>query len=324
MHKMHVRAYLAGNLAPLWWHSQTVGVPRRKVLLIGWDGVRDDVLRRLQPPALSSLAASGHWWTTTLPDVTVAPTVTAVGWATVLTGVWPDQHQVSGNECEHHLLHRFPDLLTRAFCADPKLKTYGAASALIFGSNHGPGPLLGPGTTSLTWLDRTAYAHGFYDTDPLIAADAVEHLQSADPDVAFVYFGETDKAAHSYGVGPEYTQAILRQDSRLHDLIGAIRSRQTFDDEDWLVMVTTDHGHLDEGGHGGGSWQERQAFLVAGTPEARSAQVWNDDARPIDIAPTAWAHLGVQPSTRWACQGRVLFTQESQPPDENGTGNDTR
>mgnify|MGYP003328751445 CR=1 FL=1 len=34
-------------------------------------------------------------------------------------------------------------------------------------------------------------------------------------------------------------------------------------DEEWLVVITTDHGHLDEGGHGGESDQERSSFLIA-------------------------------------------------------------
>src|SRR5699024_3551184 len=82
------------------------------------------------PSTLSGLAEHGRWWSTTLPGIDVAPTVTAVGWATILTGVWPDAHGVMGNEEELNRLHRYPELLTTAFCARPDLHTYGAASAL--------------------------------------------------------------------------------------------------------------------------------------------------------------------------------------------------
>src|SRR5690625_3662757 len=103
--------------------------PRPKVLIVGWDGVRDDTARRLSPSTLSGLAEHGRWWSTTLPGIDVALTVTAVGWATILTGVWPDAHGVMGNEEELNRLHRYPELLTTAFCARPDLHTYGAASA---------------------------------------------------------------------------------------------------------------------------------------------------------------------------------------------------
>lgn len=281
--------------------------PRRKVLVVGWDGVRDDVLRACRPPALSALAANGRWWTTIQPDVDVAPTVTAVGWTTVLSGVWPDRHQVLGNSGEHHLAHRYPDMLTRAFCADPSIATYAAASALIFGTDYGPGPLLGPGVQTLTWFDRREYPGGFADTDELVISDAEARLGAEDHDFTFVYFGETDKVAHAEGVGPSYREAIGRQDARLARMIDAIQRRASFPTEDWLIMITTDHGHLDGGGHGGGSRHERETFIVAGLLSDRVAD-WAAQADNVDIAPTAWAHLGVVPSTRWACQGKPLRT----------------
>ena len=264
---------------------------RRKVLLVGWDGVRDDTARRLALPALTELADAGCWWTTTLPDVDVAPTVTAVGWSTILTGVWPDDHGVLANEEELNRLHRYPEVLTTAFCERPALATYGAASALIFGTTFGPGPLFGPGVRTVDWVDRRHYPGKFTETDPLIQEAAERQLREEDPDLAFVYLGETDQIAHDFGTGVEYEGAIARQDDRLATLIDCLRSRENFADEEWLVMVTTDHGHLDEGGHGGGSWQERQSFVVAGVLEAEAE--WAQEAENVDIAPTVLTHLGI-------------------------------
>lgn len=282
--------------------------PRPKVLVVGWDGVRDDVLRRLRPATVSSVAAHGRWYSTMQPDVDVAPTKTAVGWATMLSAVWPDQHQVLSNEGQHHQFHRSPDMLTRAFCADPSIKTYAAASALIFGSEYGPGPLLGPGVRTLTWFDRRTFPRGFADSDELVADDAETQLASGDHDFSFVYFGEVDNAGHDHGVGTEYEAAIERQDARLARLLAAIKSRHSFADEDWLIILTTDHGHLDHGGHGGGSDEERQTYVVAGMLTEHRDVTWADRAENVDIAPTAWEHLGVLPDRRWPCQGRALVT----------------
>ena len=275
---------------------------RPKVLLVGWDGVRDDTARRLAPPALTELAELGRWWSTTLPDVTVAPTVTAVGWSTILTGAWPDEHGVMGNEEELNRLHRYPEVLTTAYCERPTLNTYGAASALIFGTTFGPGPLFGPGVRTVDWVDRRKHPGKFTETDPLIQRAAEHQLRAEDPDLAFVYLGETDQVAHEFGTGVEYEGAIARQDDRLARLVDAVRSRPGFADEDWLVMVTTDHGHLDEGGHGGGSWQERQSFVVAGVLD-REAQ-WAQQAENIDIAPTVLSHLQIPLPGRY--RGKTL------------------
>lgn len=270
---------------------------RRKALVVGWDGVRDDTLRRMAPRNLTALADSGQWWTTTLPDVTMAPTVTAVGWSTILTGVWPDEHGVMSNEGELTRLHRYPEFLTTAYCERPTLNTYGAASALIFGTCYGPGPLFGPGVKTIDWVDRREYPGKFTETDPVIQEAAERHLSTQDPDVAFVYLGETDQIAHAAGVGEEYEQAILRQDARLGRLVDRLRSRPAFADEEWLLMVTTDHGHLDEGGHGGGSWQERQSFIVATVLESDVA--WAEKAENVDIAPTVLGHLGITAPERY-------------------------
>lgn len=296
---------------------------RPKVLIVGWDGVRDDRARQLALPTLSDLAGHGRWWSTTLPDTDVAPTVTAVGWSTILTGVWPDAHGVMGNEDELNRLHRYPELLTTAFCARPELHTYGAASALIFGTDFGPGPLFGPGVGTVDWVDRREYPGKFTETDPIIQEAAERHLRDEDPDIAFVYLGETDQIAHEHGVGAEYDAAIGRQDERLGRLIAALRARPTWVSEQWLIMVTTDHGHLDEGGHGKGSWEERQSFVVGAvlgdsapqagsapragsTPGTDSSKGWAETAENIDIAPTALAHLGLPPSARHA--GKDLHT----------------
>ena len=284
--------------------------PRPKVLVVGWDGVRDDVLRELRPATIGAIADNnGHWWSTTQPDVDVAPTKTAVGWSTMLSGVWPDQHQVLSNEGEHHLFHRTPDMLSRAHGADPSITTYGAASALIFGSEYGPGPLLGTGVNTLNWFDRRQYPRGFADSDQLVIDAAEQHLGEHGPDFSFVYFGETDSAAHDHGVGEEYRAAIGRQDERLARMVRAIESRASFAEEQWLVILTTDHGHLDGGGHGGGSWQERQTYVVAGFLGDAPQVTWAEEAENIDIAPTAWHHLGVEPDRRWPCRGRSLLNR---------------
>lgn len=280
---------------------------RRKALFVGFDGVRDDTLRELTPRSVEAVAAGGRWWTTQLPDVDVAETVTAVGWSTLHTGVWPSTHKVSGNTAEYHLLHRYPSMLTRAYCADREVRTFAAASALIFGTHYGPGPILGPGVNTLSFLDRREYPGGFETTDPLIRDAAVEQLRDEDPDLSFVYFGQTDKIAHAGGVGAEYEDAIQRLDGYLGELLDTVRARPTFAREDWLVVLATDHGHLDAGGHGGGSWQERQSYIVAGLLDRPERATWRETAEPVDLAPTVMEHMGIDVPPDWGYEGRSLF-----------------
>ncbi|GGM71917.1 hypothetical protein ACFFX1_27885 [Dactylosporangium sucinum] len=72
-----------------------------------------------------------------------------------------------------------------------------------------------------------------------------------------------------------------------------MRARPTFAQEDWLIMVTTDHGHrVPLGGHGGCGIDERGTFLLAvGSGIAAGARPI--DVRQVDLAATALQHFGV-------------------------------
>ena len=107
----------------------------------------------------------------------------------------------------------------------------------------------------------------------------------------------TDFAAHEYGgKSPEYLAEVRRTDTLIADLAKALDlSKQT-------LIVTADHGHRDQGGHGG---EEAEVLAIpivmvgAGIrPESRAA------ASQSDLAPTIAALLGVPiPS---AASGAVL------------------
>src|SRR5438552_487149 len=71
------------------------------------------------------------------------------------------------------------------------------------------------------------------------------------PRVSFVYLGAVDFAGHATGAGTVYQAALLAADQRVGRLVAAVRSRPSGPQEDWTIVVVTDHGHLDEGGHGG-------------------------------------------------------------------------
>jgi hypothetical protein len=60
--------------------------------------------------------------------------------------------------------------------------------------------------------------------------------------------------------------------------------------EKWLIVITTDHGHRDEGGHGGDSSQERASFVIAhaiGMPHPS----WPADIKPHEIVGQVLATL---------------------------------
>lgn len=119
-------------------------------------------------------------------------------------------------------------------------------------------------------------------------------------------------------------------DTQVGQFVDAIASRATYADEDWLVLVTADHGHTDPGGHGGSTWQERQTFLIATGGTTTPGSVRYDVCMP-DVAASALAHLGVAIDPAWGLDGRpisqpspddfdALRPQLKTPVDESGIG----
>lgn len=102
-----------------------------KVMMIGIDGVRPDILSSAHTPNLDRLAQGGVY---TPSARTGSPSVSGPGWSSFLTGVWPDKHGVTDNEFQGKAYDRFPDVLTRLESVRPELDTYAAAEVTISAS----------------------------------------------------------------------------------------------------------------------------------------------------------------------------------------------
>ncbi|MEV6151510.1 alkaline phosphatase family protein [Nonomuraea sp. NPDC052129] len=180
------------------------------------------------------------------------------GWSSIATGVWPDKHGVVDNAFTSHQFAKYPDFLTRANTVRPDLTTAAFFSWAALADHGAFGPAIG------TRFALDGYAITWPTADKQVTEAAENHLANTGADLTFVYLGETDEVAHDLGPhGPEYTEALHTQDAYLGRFLDVIRDRPTFAGERWTVLVTTDHGHVDEGGHGGTSVEERTVFVIA-------------------------------------------------------------
>jgi predicted AlkP superfamily pyrophosphatase or phosphodiesterase len=275
---------------------------RRKALLVGIDGLRIDVaLESGAAPALAGLVARGALHRMSM----AAPTWSGPGWSTILTGATPAEHGVVDNSFHGNTLSRNVDLLSRAFYADQSRSTFAAVSWPPLADPAGPGPVISTrldqqrsGQQRIVIRDGETYGYRYGDGE--IAAFARLALRDAGPDVSFVYLGEVDEAGHLYGgASPEYRAALRRVDDHLAELLAIVEKRAAAQDEDWLVGITTDHGHLDEGGHGGGEDVVTGSFLAlrrfgsgVDTAAAEPAELAGAALRPEDVAGVLLRHLG--------------------------------
>lgn len=267
------------------------GTKQAKTLVIGIDGATFDSFSRADVPNLRQLMVKGLTARSNLYADPMAPTVSGAGWSSIATGVWPDKHNVKDNNFTAPNYGRYPDYATRLETADP------ATSTLVVG----------------TWSPIPQIVFGA-KTDLRIAggndegttAKAADYLAHGNPDSTFVHLDEVDGAGHSTGSASDaYLKALNTADAQVGRLLDAVTSRPTYAKEDWLVVITADHGHTPTGGHGGNTPLERGTFVIAQGKGIRPGSV-RDDVKITDIAPTVLRHEGVATDPAWNLDGTSL------------------
>ncbi|WP_030728676.1 alkaline phosphatase family protein [Streptomyces sp. NRRL S-237] len=265
-----------------------------KVLVIGIDGAVLDRVKVAAAPNLNGLMAQGLTARSTLYAGPMAATSSGPGWSTIATGVWPDKHGVKDNSFVGKNYAAHPDFLTRIENAKPALNTYAAADWEPITSTDQNGPIFSSKVDKR--LSLKGDRDGYRSEDPKIAAAAAAELRDQNPDAAFVYLGEIDAAGHSYGAASQqYLDTIARVDALVGQLLTAVKNRPTYAQENWKILVSTDHGHTDSGGHGGSTIQERGTFVIAKGAGIPAGSV-RSDVRLVDVAATALAQVGVSGS----------------------------
>jgi predicted AlkP superfamily pyrophosphatase or phosphodiesterase len=279
-----------------------------KVLLIGLDGVRVDVLVQASTPNIDALAAGGGL---SLEAQTRPNTVSGPGWSSMLTGVWMEKHGVEENQFGDNAYDRFPDFLTRIEQVRPELSTLAVLDWPPLGTLEDGGPLISDRIDVKVNVNGDTI--GYPDADRRSTEIATFLLMSQPVDAAFVYLGDVDVVGHdTSSLSPEYRAAIETADEQVGRLVAAVRSRPAFAEEDWLILMSTDHGRSDDGDHGEESDQELTIFYLAAYLDGRNVRL-QEASRIVDVAVTALAHLRLDIDPAWDLDGRV-----------NGIGPDER
>jgi Type I phosphodiesterase / nucleotide pyrophosphatase len=244
--------------------------PRRAVLLVLIDGLRADVASQL--PFLRELTGAGA-----RADLWVdPPSFSSPQYVALLTGVPPRDSGVRTNRSPHQvLLDNVPRRLARAGRRAVEVGDEVDWWQRLFGADFAATAVVAPRE---------------------LRGAAVTAMAGAD--LTLVHLCEVDAAGHRHGgASASYREAALRQDEQVRLLSAAFG---------WParpVVVVTDHGHVLAGGHGGDEPDARHAWMIMSGAGARPGAVVAQ-ARPVDVAPTLAALLGV--SAPADAQGRTL------------------
>jgi predicted AlkP superfamily pyrophosphatase or phosphodiesterase len=272
-----------------------------KVLLIGLDGVRPDVLAEVATPNLDALIATGAF---TDQARTGYPSVSGPGWSSMLNGAWPDKHGVTDNNFDNDHFEEYPDFLTRIEQARPELRTYAVVDWVPLVRSDDQRHTISDLIDTKVVLD--GYELGWPEADSLSVTMAVVEISTGNPDALFVYLGNPDETSHHFeSIGDEYRAAIEEADRAIGRLVAAVRARASYQAEDWLILSSTDHGRTLDGDHGGDTAEERTIFFLAHGPSITPGSL-TDSTFIVDIAVTALTHLGIDVDPTWGLDGRAV------------------
>ncbi|NIZ89880.1 alkaline phosphatase family protein [Kineococcus rubinsiae] len=252
-------------------------------------------------PTLARLAAGGRL----VPVWMTPPTDSGPGWASLLTGTTHEQNGVWWNEFVGHRLARCPDLLSQVFAADPRARTFAASTWPALVDASGPGPVVHQRPDQQVGGQHQLFAgtdvsDGCRSADRQVTTRAAWVLNHEGPDAAFVHLEGVDEAGHRAGAASAgYLAAISAVDEHVRHLVKAVAERFEQLGEDWLVAVTTDHGHRAEGGHGEDEVLVRRSFLLlhrlGGPLPAPLAALTS--LRSEQVTPALLAAVGVRPAS---------------------------
>ena len=244
------------------------GKTEKKAIIIGYDGCRADVITEMLDgkSAIDVLADEGasinlaYCGGVNYPAENTQDTSTAPGWCSILTGVWADEHGITANDITKSL--EYKTLLTSLV----EENVIDSSSFITKWKGHFD-------RKNSTYLEEKAYceennlnvAFNRCKNDEASHEYTLNEIKKSDcADFIFVIYEPTDSTGHNYGFtinNPRYKEAFNTADQYGFETINAIKQRATYDTEDWLIIITSDHGGIGTD-HGGASIQERMTFII--------------------------------------------------------------
>jgi len=281
--------------------------PNPKVVFLIVDGIPADVIERVATPHLDAIAKVGAYARAQMggpvgePGET--PTVSAPGYMSLVTGTWANKHNVYEN---YNLSPNYDywNIFRVAKAVSPAIKIG------IFSTwTDNRTVLLGEGQPGAGDWRFDYIADGFEKDekrfppqpsdkhiaviDRVVSEEAASAIVEQGPDLSWVYLQHTDDVGHEQGDGEAFDAAVVEMDANVGRIWRAVQARQATHSEDWLVIVTTDHGRdaLTGRDHEGHSERERTIWIA--TNSQRLTPYFDVMPEIVDIYPSIATHLGI-------------------------------
>jgi len=228
--------------------------------------------------------------------------VSAVGYNHLLTGTWSNKHNVWDNDIKAPN-YNYWNIFRIAETVNPNLKTAVFSTWLDNRTKLIGDGLAQAGGIKVDYsfdgfeLDKKQFPHDekrifIFNIDEKVSTEAGRYILEQGPDLSWVYLEYTDDMGHGYGDSPQQTDAVKKADIQVGRVWEAIKKRKKQYGEDWMIVVTTDHGRDAKTGkdHGGQSDRERTIWMVT---NVSTNTHFKQNPATVDIMPSLLRHLNI-------------------------------
>lgn len=256
----------------------------KRVVYVLIDGLRYDTsLKTDVMPFLNQLRNQGA----SAKMHSQPPSFSSPGYGSLLTGAWPYLSDAPAFNLEYE--NFYPLTQDNIFSS---AKRHGLRTAV----------------SGYYWFEKLIPSYaldiGFFtpgedqNADRQVVDAAIPWLESDNYDLIMIHLDQVDYAGHHEG-GPQearWDQAANRVDAFLAEIVAELDFSKD------VLVISSDHGHIDQGGHGGHDPITLvEPFIMVGN---RILPGVYDDIFMVDVAPTLAALSGINLPA--SSQGRVL------------------